>query len=98
MAKRVGGMSRSELISEVWRLEAMLCDERLKLYRRNGAKHRIACADCDTDDGDGITIKKAEANGWTGLMADMLKADGEDILKWWDVLGYCYECVHGDEC
>jgi hypothetical protein len=59
---------------------------------------RLACVDCDTEDGDGETLLRAEALGWTGIEA-IDEADRADFGVWWDHLGYCPACAarHPDD-
>jgi hypothetical protein len=51
-------------------------------------KIRLACEECNTHDGDGITKREAERQGWTHIEA--IKGSQEES-EWWDHLGYCPE-------
>jgi hypothetical protein len=64
-------------------------------------KMRLACADCDTDAGDGITQRQAVKAGWVRITEDPpaeipvnrpLIVEHHDVFHWWTHLGQCPAC------
>ena len=58
---------------------------------------RLACAACDRDDFDGITVSGLDDErlaGWEDIDEDITPEDPDDA-RWWTHLGTCPECVKG---
>lgn len=55
---------------------------------------RLACVDCDTDAGDGITLAEAKSQGWTEVYyVGRVRIKEDDDSRWWTHLGSCRECT-----
>lgn len=56
---------------------------------------RLGCLDCDTEEGDGITIRQAQVTGWTEIAESNLLPDERDSLViWFTHSGLCPSCSH----
>jgi hypothetical protein len=49
---------------------------------------RLACEECDTKEGDGLTLATAVRRGWTHIQPVV---GAQEQSEWWDHLGFCPE-------
>lgn len=64
----------------------------MKKRRKHVLTHlRIACLECDTMEGDGLTLEEAKEAGWTEI-GEQRSGEQRSVMIWWDHLGLCPDC------